>query len=299
MADRKGALVLLFNQDFMIGSKVLLHSLRRSPALSKMDIVIITDDEVIAQSSEFKEIAKIIRFVSPEEKERFSLLPRESINEVFHLSWAPKYTFLKFFIYDNFGYDYHLYLDSDIICTSNADSILDIFFASEANIMGGPVFPRSIARSAEGDRYSQEITYRNLLNYLEAPKGNLNTGVLIYDKTLMSPRIGDALIEIARVGGRPNEQSIVQNFLSNSPDIKFEKLNPLFNFRSSYLRSIDRKHARQLVRQIKFLHFIANHPWSQGATGGFPARLWQEELASMESSAAGSPPADRMPDLET
>ncbi|MDO6521972.1 glycosyltransferase [Shimia thalassica] len=279
-----GCLVFLFSHEFKIGFEVLLHSLRRSKEISKLDIVIITDDLEVVHSAEIAAMAKVVRYITPAEKSLMSTLPKGLVNEKFHLDWSPAYTFLKFFIFQDFGYDFHIYLDCDIVCLNSMDKLVEDFRNSDADMMGGCVFPKHIWMDSNGSRLEKPQINENIRKFIDNPEGNLNTGVLIYGKRMMDAEIPNKLLDIARKGKMVNEQAIVHRLIKESELLKLEFFTPLCNFRSNVLRMIDRKDAKSLLREIVLLHYIASPPWNSIGKGGLPGEIWETEKKRMEKN---------------
>jgi lipopolysaccharide biosynthesis glycosyltransferase len=269
---QNSALVFVLNSEFVPGLRVLLYSMYANKTLLDLPILIITEQEEVLSDSVISQVADHKRLISAGEISSFSSIPSRKVPSQLRLAWIPKYTFLKWMMFDEYGYERLLFIDADIVCMKPIDSLLTM---EDADLYGCPMFTREmIAPHLDADTISQ-----NILSFAmcERPKSKrLNTGVLVIGRKLLSPSFRADLIKFAEAQEFANEQSALRNFLRRSRRGDLRMISPLYNFKTSFLEAVCSQRKFELIEKIRLLHFAGEQvrPWQKSAPETLADYVW-------------------------
>lgn len=280
------SLIFAFDQRFLPGFAPLVASLgRHSPILAGCDRIVITPDEAVAEDPQVRRLAARVRLITDAEIAAFGAVKRSRIPTYLQGDILPKDSMMKWFAYDDYGYDAAMVLDTDMINTRCADNMLK--FLDVADVVGCPLFPVELRR-AHGDALPQPIARRNIREFVAGEgewERKLNSGVLLFNRKLMSPQVRDEMIAIASETAAANEQVVVRNWIRHHRDVRLRLITPIFNFNANFLVTAEPEGPRGLFPKVRFLHYVgAKKPWSIApAERTWVHDLWLEAEAAAEA----------------
>ena len=257
------ALIFAFNSNFLRAFHAFLLSLRHSPALYALDKVVITTDPAIKLDSAVSESCRLIRLISTDELTEFNSIILNEIDTRDRHAELPKYSMLKWFAFDDYGYERHIYLDVDMLNINSADGILD---CTHSDLCYCPKFVKDMKRiPPDGSFHPQEVVGRNLLSFCENYdcRRVLNSGVMVIGNRMLTPRVRKGLIEAASTQAFPSDQAVLRHWFLENKAFTEHLMSPLYNFSADYLTRCDEETRNKLLDRIKFIHFIGKKPWSR------------------------------------
>lgn len=258
------ALAFVFDRKFLEPFKVLLYSLARTGSFTQLPVLVFTQDELVAGDEIVKSVADEIVFIRDEDISKFSVISRSKIPEHYKLDWIPKYTFLKWLIFDDYEIDRLVFIDADIVCLNKADGILAT--ESDAGLVGCPRFMESLFSDEAGKRLAERQIYSNLRNMVRGEFDErhvrLNSGVLLLQKNVLSSKFREDLLSFASRREHVNEQSYITSFFKNSKEYKMDLISSKYNFGAGSLAYLPVHLQIQILREVVFLHFPGpRKPW--------------------------------------
>jgi|GEM_PF-1389542 lipopolysaccharide biosynthesis glycosyltransferase len=262
------ALYFVVNADFLVPLRVLIYSLLKTGSFLDLPIVIFTDEQAVADDHFVQRIATKIVLVTKEQKDSLNVIKRGKIPPRFRREDLPKYTFIKWMMFDDIGYKSALFLDADIICLQNANSLLD--YLGQADLMVGPQFKDVIRYENEEARIrrSRDEAYEMLINMLEGRfdsfHQNLNSGVMLMSERMLKREFRQELISFAQeIGAMPNEQRyLTEKFASGSHQRVL--IPSKYNFHEMFLYAVDPLAQFDLLSRICLLHYAGpEKPWNR------------------------------------
>ena len=275
-ADRpapQAALTFVLNGDFLPGLRVLCYSLCRQETLLDLPVLFITEQASLLDDPLVALIADQTRVAGQEEISAFGGISSKLVDRRQKLDWIPKYTYLKWLMFDEYGYERLIFIDADIVCLQPIDDLVDL---GTADLYGGPVFSRSLATGEVGPEAIDEKITAFSVN--PRPQGRrLNTGVLVVNKRLLSPQFRHGLIAFAEKGNYSVEQAALRTYLASRRGMKLRLISPLFNFKADFLDRVSSPAQERLVGQIKLLHFAGagDKPWDKPSPQTAGEKVWQ------------------------
>lgn len=262
-SSRRSGIAFVLNKDFIPGLKVLIYSMIKSSTLLDLPVVILSEDDAVLRDEFIIGLADVRRHVTDVDISEFAEISSGQVAPQAKLDWIPKYSYLKWLIYDNYGFDQLIWLDVDTICVAPLDGLLEF---NDADLYAAPVFQKSLRESARNEplplsESSAKIVEWVKNGYLDAP--SLNSGVMVLNKPVLSESFRNGLVSWNLTHEVPTEQRAVYNFLEVSNKYRRGYLSPLYNFHHSYYRYMDDKDKQWLWKNVKLLHFIgsAANPW--------------------------------------
>ena len=282
-------LVFVLDRSFLVGLKVLTHSMIRRNTLVDLPVIVLSDDATLADDPFVMALADRFVHVSSEQVSRFEGISSELVRERLRLDWIPKYTFLKWLIFDEWGVDQLIWIDADTLCTGSLDHLTAL---RDHELYAAEVFHRRLHTSddGEGELLPVEQRDRHILRYADGgspPGPSLNSGVMVINRPLLSRAFQDELISAAKEQPFENEQQVVRTVLERRGTRGW--LSPLDNFHYWYVMRLSHGARAQLLPRIRLLHYIgpAGKPWREKSPGtNDMTRLWwaahREAVASSE-----------------
>lgn len=258
------ALAFVFDRKFLDPFKVLLFSLARTGSFTGLPVIVFTQDEMVAGDDIVKQVADEVIFIKEDDISKFSVISRERIPDQYKLDWIPKYTFLKWLIFDDYDLTQLVFIDADIVCLNRADGLLAT--ESDAGLVGCPRFMETLFSEEGGKRLPERQIFSNLRNMV---RGNfddkhirLNSGVLMLRNNVLSSKFREDLLAFSSRRQHVNEQSYITSFFKKSKEYKMDLISSKYNFGAGSLAYLPVHLQIQILCEVVFLHFPGpRKPW--------------------------------------
>jgi lipopolysaccharide biosynthesis glycosyltransferase len=275
-APSSTAMFFVLNRSFLRGLKTLVYSLIAHRTLLDLPIVIISEDASLGDDPLVIEIADRLVLASDADIAQFRNISGEVVAPALKLDWIPKYTYLKWLIFDDYGFDQHVFLDADIVCLRPIDELTDF---RNADIYGGPVFDRRLIRGVDRKLHPLAVRMEYVLPFVRQarpPGSRLNTGVLVLNRKTLTSEFREKLIRTAEAGQYTVEQAAVRHYVRNHSDATLELFSPLYNFNFNFMVDLPIATQVELLRDIKLLHFPSSKgkPWERPRSRKFSEQVW-------------------------
>lgn len=282
-ADR-GAVIFLLDSAYLPGFRTLAYSIRKALAEGTHDIVIMSNDPDLGTDSVARHFADRIIILSDEELLRIREVNASEVDADFLHSEFGKFTFLKFNIFQDIGYAYHIFLDVDMICLDEDFSFNDLTGAYDfaaAPTMGS----KFLEWSDDGlpDEETRNRVFRRIGKLMRSRRPlarSFNSGVIFVGGSMLGKSSVERLIAIGASKAYALEQTITHRFVTTMPGIRFESLSPGCNFTYHAALTIGEDRFWSLRNRIKFLHFNGKRkPWEVAGEANWIERIWLETAA--------------------
>lgn len=263
-------LFFVLNRPFLLPFRVLIYSLVKNRSLLDLPVVVISEERAVAEDPVVASLADRFVFAGPEAVAQFSKISREKVEEHLRLPWIAKYTFLKWLIFDDYGFERHVYLDADLLCLNPCDDLAGL---AEADLYAGPIFDKRLVWSRLGFPLPVAAREGRMRDFLAREAWRkLNSGVLVLNGKAVDKAFRERLIALAEQDEVPVEQLAVRRLLTADPAYSRTLFSPLYNFNQGFLTYLTAQTQLRLLGQIKLLHFIGsdNKPWDSDFLAGSP-----------------------------
>lgn len=295
---QRTALAFVLSKNYLMPFKVLAYSLVQSNSFVDCPIVIISDESVVFQDRFVRRICDVKKLVTEEQKQSFRSILSSKVRENYKLEWIAKYTFLKWLMYDDLGFDRLIYIDTDMIFTSCGEELLS--YADGADFVCCPMFPLKQALEEEmanpdqapaavsayplnDDRYLAFLL-AFMQRRFSIENARVNSGIQIVNSALLKKSFREKLVEIASSKAYPNEQSVLSDVFKRHDEWRIAFAPPQYNFKTSYIDRLTVTQTIHLMPQVKNLHYIgAAKPWLRPANDNtrITHLIWWKYAAEM------------------
>lgn len=268
-AKSNDALVFVFNSDFTKGAHVLWYSMIVQKTLLDNPILVLSNEEEVLNDPLVKLASDKSILVTDTDIEKFSKISSSKVEAKLRLEWIPKYTFLKWMMYQDYGYDKHIFIDADMLCLQPLDELTAL---DEGDFVAAPVFDlENISRNGSFEK--------NLMSFVEdqRPKTTrVNTGLTVVNKKCMTSSFFEELLRFASDHAFPNEQKAVREFVLSKPDLQLSTISPSYNFHYNYICRAVPTAQLDLISKVKILHYVGGKakPWQHDRWDSIPHALW-------------------------
>lgn len=300
----KTCLVVVLERSFLPALETLLYSLHKTSSFVGVPLIVLTSDTDVINDDFVRSIAYRVIYLGPETISLYKGMSKDRVKDGLKMAELPKYTFLKFNVFRDFGFDRHIVLDTDMVAVNNVDSLLSDsrdnqisvtpLIAKKAFIASG----RSLSRLDPADQIEALRIFRDFSKGSHKPNAAYNSGVFVLSKPLLSNSTFDRLISFARDSGGGFEQLIVRDFLIKQ-EISIGHLSNLYNVTRLTLEHIGIDNYRGEKERFGFVHFTgATKPWNaSGSAYNWIDEIWtefhQESRPWVENIIAGSTKLER------
>ncbi len=274
----QGAIVFLLNRSFLPGLKMFAYSARRAFAAAREDVVILTDDPVVTNDPFARAFADRIIFIGDEERQSFRSINVDRVDETYRTETVGAYWFLKFYMFRDLGYEYHIFVDADLLCVSSRFRFADI--PTDADFVAAPtVGPRALGLDSWSHRPDEVEVAQFLKRIKKIAKNNykisrkLNSGVVRIGKNLIGDHHVAGLIDLASNQSFRMAQEVVRAYVERQ-SATFKVLPIWWNFPVLPAAVIGPKNFASL-KEVRILHYNRPaKPWSDGSRGDWMDQLW-------------------------
>jgi lipopolysaccharide biosynthesis glycosyltransferase len=254
------ALAFAFDDGYRLPFKVMLASLARAGTLTDLPIFVYSTDRTLLDDPFVRAAADRFFLVTGAFAEQLDRLAVERVRRPERRDWN-RGTFLKWAVFQPAGVDQVLFLDADMIALGPIEPLL--VRAADAAVVGGPQFPRSLARDDAGPVPSAVLAERleGLVTGSAPLPGRLNSGVMVLRRPVLDDGFRRALAEHASKVVCVNEQSHLTSFFAKRPGL-LALVEPAWNFHESYLKRLPQSAADRILADVRILHYPgAQKPW--------------------------------------
>ncbi len=274
------ALAFAFDAGYRLPFKVMLASLAKAGTLTDLPIFIYSTDETLLDDPFVRAASDRFFLISGALAETLEHLARERVRRPERATWN-RGTFLKWAVFQPAGVDQVLFLDADMIALGAIEPLLTR--APDAHLVGGPQFPRSLARDDTGPVPSAILAERleGLVRGTAPLPTRLNSGVMVLRRPLLEDDVRRALVDHALRVVCVNEQSHLTSFFARQPG-SLALVEAAWNFHESYLKRLPQPAADRILAEVRILHYPgAQKPWLDldRQTRRRSMALWRETAA--------------------
>lgn len=253
---RDTAMIFVLDRAFLIGLKVLAHSMISHATLLDVPIIILSDDATLGDDPFVAELADRFAHISDEQLAGLQGIRGDEIHPIVKLDGPiPKYTFLKWLIFDDWGYDQLIWIDTDILCLGGLDHLTAL---REDGVYASCVFSRDLIEAADKSPLPPEVAAENMRQLVAGAGTRFNSGVMVISGRFLNPLFRSLLVGMAQKDTFPNEQSVVREALEKHGGRGW--LSPLDNYHHSYWAATP----PDIQSQVRLLHYVgaSGKPWN-------------------------------------
>jgi lipopolysaccharide biosynthesis glycosyltransferase len=291
-ALRDSCLVFLLDRLYLKGLFVLMASLRRTAGLAAIPVVVLSDDRSVIEEPEIRRLAAHRMLIGGDFLARYKDLPRGAIPGHMQREHVPKYTWLKFAIFQDFGYRHNLYLDSDMAAFGDLEGFFSRLEGQDFDYAAAPNISRRIWEQVEDGAiflrrlkaFEATLAPWSISRFGQRPI-SFNSGVSLIGRRLMGAAVIDRLFAQATRGGTQYEQRLTY-FVLRELDAQFCEL-PLWANVTRPIHDLALRFGfEDVARQTLLHHYIFGKPWNiRREAAQLPSdRSWwaEEEAAAAE-----------------
>jgi len=258
----KGAIIFILDSPYLKGLQAFLYSLRYALYERIEDIVVLTNDKKIHDNDFVNLIADRIILLSDEDIGKLKEAKKDKVKKTKRIESVGKYTFLKFFVFSDLGYDYHLFFDVDMVCLNKnfrfKNMIGDYDFAG-ANATEHSYL--EVNKSLKTTKKHRKYLFNKIKNDNTEVLRRLNSGVLFIGSKLINDDFVDKLINEVVENAYSLEQHVTFKLVKDS-EAKIKNLPVFYNFTYLAAKVLGEKQFKRLSEDIIFLHYNRHKPWN-------------------------------------
>lgn len=294
-----GAIVFILERQFLPGLKTLFHSAREAFAQADEQIVILSDDPLLLEDPFVQRVSDRTILITNEDKQRVSVIRKDNILKVHRRADIGAYVFLKLHAFRNFGFDYHIFLDADLLCLD--PSFRFTALPHDCDFSAAPtVGPQALGiggwkpnlSEPERDTCFAAIEAIACRNY--GVNRIFNSGVVRIGRRLLGDETVHGLIELASREAFRTDQPLIHRYVE-SRGISFRSMPIWFNFPMLPCLAVGPDRFSKLRDRIGILHYNRMpKPWLVAKE----SRDWIDELwwdEGISGNMAAEPQGRRIP----
>ncbi len=270
---RSKCLVFFVDEAYLPGLKVLLFSMKKVNTLQGIPIVCYSDEESTLDHPFIRGIATERIFMSPGD-----IRPYEEILPEATATPKSYRTFLKLRLFQGFGYDSQLFLDTDLLCLSNADDLLK--WDEKHDVVAVPVIPSTKLRENKNNLYPPGSALEFRKTHFDVKrkkiKGPINTGVMAMFNKAVTGEVFDDLMQLARKEPFRHDQDCFNHYVKTVGNVRLKRLPAWFNVTKPAYQVFGEEQFKRDRPQIRFHHYTFRKPWQAG---------WDTECTGREANS--------------
>ncbi|WP_374275767.1 glycosyltransferase [Brevundimonas sp.] len=260
--EPRTALIFVLNSAFLRPFHVLVYSLARVRTLTKYPIIVISEDAAVFRDPLVRAVTDHSVLAGPEQIAEFANISPERVREDLRKGWIAKYTFLKWLVFQDYGFDRHIYIDADIVALNDCEHLAAL---SEHDLYGAPVFKRDLIIDETGARRPVVEREQRMSAFLaDGNERSLNSGVMVINRRAMEPEFRAGLIATAESKSYTVEQAVVRDFIRRSDRYSMGVLSSYDNFNHGFLASLSAPTQLKHLDRVRLLHYVGadKKPWN-------------------------------------
>ena len=281
---KQGALIFIFDSKYLLPFKVLMHSMRiQLNKTPDIDIVILTDDIAVANDQFVKNFVDRVIEVSEEQTSFLKSIDFSGISNAHRHPVYGAYWFLKFFIFDDYGYEYHIYMDVDMLCISDSFTLHDLHFGKRFAVAPtvGPA-ALSIKPKTRGEYLDEpgrdEVlkSIKKIANRDYPVSRSFNSGVMYIPRDMIGRSTVEGLVREAAENAFRLEQDTIRQYAEIRSQVPFKSLPIWFNFPELPALAVGSiNYEAHLKKHINIIHFnLHPKPWDAGRGSTWVHSIW-------------------------
>lgn len=259
------SLCFAFDSGYLPLFRVCIASLAFSGNFLDSQIVIYTDDPIVAADPSVKKLADRVSLLEGDKKVLLYGLARENVHQRDRMDWN-RGTFLKWMIFEPHETETAVFLDVDMIFLRRfADRLLS---ASETEFSCVPQFREQMIKHDDGS-FREPKERREMLNrvlrgeYWDKLLTNVNSGVMVVRKPFLNDGFFGEITDHARARKTINEQLQFTEYFRTRAG-RLTMLPGRFNFQESHFSQMPWADQQKLLKNIDVLHYAGTaKPWKQ------------------------------------
>ena len=257
------AIFFAFDSSYLTPFKVMLLSMAQSGALTRNPIIVCSDDPAVFEDPIVKLVVDRPVLLEGQLRDTLYHLAEHSVHRPERASWN-RGTFLKWAAFDDYGFDYILFLDVDMLALKPLADLAK--FRSGADLLACPQFkPTLYGRKGEG-RLPLKTIERNLGwmisgEFHRVHHSRMNSGMMLLSRKTAHPDFRDKIIAFAANRTELHEQAHLNAFFAENPSWKLKMAPSIYNFQERYLGEVDPCLGLAMLSQIAILHYAGRKPW--------------------------------------
>ena len=257
------AIFFAFDSSYLTPFKVMLLSMAQTGALIRNPIIICSDDPAVFEDPIVKVVADRPVLLEGHLRETLYHLAKHSVHRPERAKWN-KGTFLKWAAFDDYGFDYVLFLDVDMLILKPLADLAKYW--SGADLLTCPQFKPTLYERKGAGKLPLRIIERNL-NWMisgdfdRVHHRRMNSGMMLLSRTTANPDFRDEIIAFAANRTELHEQAHLNAFFAENPSWKVRMVPSIYNFQERYLGEVDPCRGLDMLSQIAILHFAGKKPW--------------------------------------
>lgn len=279
-----GAVIFLLDRSYLVPFKVMMHSLRDALDNTKLDVVVLTDDDEIVKDHFVNRICDRVIKITDGQLASLKSIDLSSVPDDFRHPKYGVYWFLKFLVFDDYGYDFHVYMDTDMLCLDR--SFLFEHLITPGAFSVGPTVGKNalgLEPSSRGQNNTEEekaevvAKTKRIASTDYAISRSINSGVMHITKQMIGRKVVVDLVKLASERAFRLEQHVLMAYAAETDGVSFKSMPLWFNFPELPLRSAGETNSvERLLPYAKILHFnLHPKPWRQGAKQNWVHDIWR------------------------
>ena len=286
-ATKKGAIIFILDSNYLLPFKVLAFTLRDALRERSEDIIILSDDPLVAEDPIIETVGAKVVTLSYEDIERLKEVNSRLIQPGYKTHSLSAYWLLKFYAFKDMGYQYHIFLDADMLCLNSAFRFDRLKFHADL-AAARTVGPIRLGLTKKTDFRS--LTFAQKLSVIEATRKlfdnqskkehpNINSGVLYIGSRMIGDHVVDSLVTMATEEAFHYDQDVVHAYLLRNPNLSFEPLPISLNFPTLPAYCVGEDLFREhFLERISILHYNRKpKPWRVGRNHDFLVEFWWQQ----------------------
>lgn len=257
------AIFFAFDSSYLTPFKVMLLSMAQTGALTKNPIIICSDDRAVFEDPIVKLVVDRPVLLQGHLRETLYHLAEHSVHRPERAQWN-KGTFLKWAAFDDYGFDYILFLDVDMLILKSLGGLAA--YRSGADLLTCPQFKPSLYRRKGRGKLPASTIARNLSwmisgDFDRVHHRRMNSGMMLLSRRTANPDFRDELVAFAADRTELHEQAHLAEFFAHNPSWKVRMVPSTYNFQERYLGEVDPCRGLDVLSQIAILHYAGTKPW--------------------------------------